>query len=589
MIRAIVIIRTSTVRQEIEAQKQEICAYARSYGYRDEELVVIGDRGASAIQLDDLYLKNLNLVYDTIKNTPTIEKVFAWSLDRIARDEVVFAKFKNFLIKHRINMVIKNPSLFLLNDDGSVNNGMEMAITIHCIMAKQEMIVKSDRFIRAKNFMSANGKFIGARYMMFGYTTDPNGYLVINEEEAKTVRLIFNLYINNKLSAKDLAKELNERGIKFRNRNFGEGHILNILKNTAYIGYCKRNKLVHDYPSIIEESVYKEAESIRKSKNNRIDKSVKHHLNLALKILKCWDCGANYMYVITGGNTRKHDIKYVCYNRNKKYRLNSKDICTSSCAVQAKVMDEILTNLAVTIKANFVAGLSETHLKELQDRKRILQQKIDNITFELDHIQEKFGKLVDAWTSEIITDDMYRSRVDKLKADQENYNIKLGNYNSEVKNIDETINRSKNPTEEEIYDEAEKAANDIISLKDDKTALKKLIDRFIKVAYPKAIKVNGTNLTILMVADFDNNIYNYVFHQKHGVREGLYDYDLKRNRITNYHKSYTVCGLNGIVEKRITAPKTSTAIENIINSPEAMKDLQKQIKELNKQMMIKIK
>ena len=35
MKKVIVIIRTSTVKQEIEAQKKEIYDYANSYGYKD--------------------------------------------------------------------------------------------------------------------------------------------------------------------------------------------------------------------------------------------------------------------------------------------------------------------------------------------------------------------------------------------------------------------------------------------------------------------------------------------------------------------------------------------------------------------------
>lgn len=595
MIKALVIIRTSTVRQEIEAQMQEICSYASTFGYKEEELKVIGNRGASAIKLDDLYLKNLKTVYRLIEENPSIEKVFAWSLDRIARDEVVFMEFKNFLISHRINLIIKNPSLFLLNDDGSVNNGMEIAINLFCTMAKQEMLVKKDRFMRAKRYISAQGKFIGARYMMYGYTVDSNGFIIINPDEASTVKLIFDLYSSEKLSAKGVAQELTERGIKHRNTKFSEGQVLNILKNEAYIGHSDKNKLIKSYPVIIDEAQFNKVKSIRESKNSRLIKSTKH-ISLALKILKCWECGANYMYIMLGSRG-KPEMKYVCYNRAKKYRLNVKDICTSSCAVQAKVMDEILTDLVFQVRSTYNEVYNKKVKEDLKNKSILLNTKIENIKYEIEHLNKRFGKLVDAWTNEIITDEMYNSRVEKLKSIQENYNTSLNQYKLELEDTNDSINRIDGNDEIiEFVDngvkvKTSKSIYNYYKEKENPEILKSLINKYIKVAYAKAIKVNNTNLTIIMVADFNNNIYNTVFHQKHGVREGMYKYNIEKNLLTTYHNNYHKIAenLTFIQDEDKVNFKTSTAIKNIMESPEAMIELHNKIEDLNKQMIEKIK
>ena len=562
MKKAIVIIRTSTKRQEIEAQRAETVAYAKSFGYSEDEIVVIGKQGASAIKIDEAYKKNLQLFYTTVESTPTIEKVFAWSLDRIARDEEVFAGFKKYLVKKKINLIIKNPTLFLLNEDGTVNNGMEIAINLFCTMAKQEMEIKADRFMRAKKYISAQGKFIGARYMMYGYTTDENGYLVINEEEASIIREIFKTYTTTKTSIKKIAIELNERGIRFRGRKFNEGHVCNILKNTAYIGYLERNKLVTKYPAIITEEDFKKSKETRDKRNNCLDKSVKHNNNLALKVLKCWECGGNYMYV-EAGNKDKKDYKYVCYNRHKKYRLNPENVCLDSCAVQKRYMDTVLSDLAFTLKAEDSGKVNETKKKELEERKVILKQKIDNITWELSQFEERFGRAFDAYDNEVLTKNQYEKKIAKLKADKENFAISLSEYKKEIEDIDKYLNSKTefSNLEENIFG----------SLKDEKY-IKKVIDKYIKVAYAKAITCNGTNLTIYMLVDFDNNIYNYVYHQKHNVREGLYT--LVNDRL----ECYVYTDLRDTV--------MSNAISDINNT--SIPELKEKIEALNKELLTKL-
>ena len=64
--KVIAIIRTSTIQQEIESQKQEVLAMALADGYSEKEIVVIGKQGASAIKVDEAYKENMYQVYNLI-------------------------------------------------------------------------------------------------------------------------------------------------------------------------------------------------------------------------------------------------------------------------------------------------------------------------------------------------------------------------------------------------------------------------------------------------------------------------------------------------------------------------------------------
>lgn len=106
-----------------------------------------------------------------------------------------------------------------------------------------------------------NGYFIGA-FAPYGYKKDPDqkGHLIIDEEAASTVRLIFDLYISG-MGRTAVARELNARhiptptdyklshGERYKN-NFTATHdhlwryfmIANILTNEVYIGNLVQNK-----------------------------------------------------------------------------------------------------------------------------------------------------------------------------------------------------------------------------------------------------------------------------------------------------------------------------------------------------------
>ena len=68
MAKAILLTRTSTIKQEIESQKQELIDYAIADGYKKKDLIIIEGVGASAIKLNDIYLAEIKNLYQTIEN-----------------------------------------------------------------------------------------------------------------------------------------------------------------------------------------------------------------------------------------------------------------------------------------------------------------------------------------------------------------------------------------------------------------------------------------------------------------------------------------------------------------------------------------
>ena len=203
--KCIVWCRVSTFQQEFESQKKDLIEMAIKDGFSKENQIIIGSAGASAIKMNDIYMNEVNELINTINSDDNVTTIYVWEISRLARNELAFYKMKNEIMNNNLQLIINTPSLRLLNDDGTVNHGNELAINIMVTLAKQEMEVKKERFKRGKMQKASLGKWTGGN-LSYGYTINETKHIVINESEAKNVRYIFQSYINGK-SQRQLADE----------------------------------------------------------------------------------------------------------------------------------------------------------------------------------------------------------------------------------------------------------------------------------------------------------------------------------------------------------------------------------------------
>lgn len=433
MKKAIAIIRTSTKAQEIESQKKEVLNWCIKDGLTLDEIEVVGKQGASAIKLDDEYLKNLNIVYELIETVPTIKTVYAFAIDRIGRDEVVLMQFKNRLIAHGVQLKIMNPTLLLLNEDGSVNNGVELAFSLFATMAKQEMQTKKARFDRAKRRNAEQGVYNGGYEIKFGYTTSDKR-IVIAEEEANVVRMIYTMMASGKYSYFTLTKEIKDRGFKFRNREITVKSIINLFNTSIYTGK-PNGKLGTKYPVIITEDLYNKAKE-RISNNNRFQNKESKHSHFATKILRCNDCGVAYTTVIDN---------YRCYRRNytKRYIALGEDhkICHNDISFQVKYLDGYLWSIAQKLHFEWLNAEDEVKTAELTEEKNVLLQKIEELDRRIEQVAgKKRANIIELYAEALISKDERNKRLSKLEDELEIYNIDIANYKQRIITIDSMLN-----------------------------------------------------------------------------------------------------------------------------------------------------
>lgn len=350
MAKAILLVRTSTTKQEITSQTKELVEYAIADGYNKSDLIVIEGVGASAIKLNDVYLAEIENLYNTIQNDSSINAVYAWEISRIGRNEEKLMQIKNFLIAHKVQLVIKNPSLRLLNHDGSVNNGVELAFSLFATMSKQEMEIKKDRFARAKARNKAEGKYNGGKIKL-GYKLDANKYFIIDEDKAQVVRQCFDWYLNG-ISLKKIHDKLVDMGIYSSLKNFSTGgkRVGVLLKDKAYIGEGL-------YPQIVDVEVF-----------NKVQKM--------LSVLPKWHDSKNIYYckglikdTLTGATLTARFGTLVYYLRHRIHCI----------ALNLNVMDYIAEYSANVLLAHYNAQQAQTNKNEyklkIEENKNIISSK----------------------------------------------------------------------------------------------------------------------------------------------------------------------------------------------------------------------
>lgn len=408
MAKVIAIIRTSTVAQEIESQRNEVINWILKDGYDESDIMVIGKQGASAIKLDDAYIMNLNALYKAISEEP-IQCVYAWAIDRIGRNEEILMRLKNELINRKINLKIKNPSLTLLNPDGTANKGIELAFSLFATLSAQEMQMKQERFKRAKEYKASHGKAISG-IMRFGYKKDEHGYIVINEDEAKIVRIIFDKYSTDCYSCKSLAVELNSMGYTVKGKRFNIEFVRKLLSDKRYIGEDCGNVFHTTYEPIIDkETFYKCYEILEKNKVKAKSKESKH-INLAIGLLRC-QCGSAY-----GASEQV----YICYRRCKQYfDINQEKCPYDNSSISIKYMDYAIWWSASYFYSLFVEENAKTNKEKIEKENEESKLKIEVLTKEIDKYNVKKKRATNAYIDGDLTDKEYKDKLNQIESNLE--------------------------------------------------------------------------------------------------------------------------------------------------------------------------
>lgn len=268
MNRCICFSRVSTSSQNLGPQNDKIINAAINDGYARNEIILIEHKESGVrVSFDErIGIKELMMYVNEYKD---INAIYIYELSRLSRIPTDLYKIRDFLYNNQINLVCLNPSMKLLNDDGTFNETSSIIFGIFVSLAEQEGYLRKARIKKAVDKNRALGLHTGGN-KMFGYTTNDKHEYIINHNQADIVTEIFDMYVNKQMSIRRIARELSDRGIKMQTIGKNDNpnstyltmcvNINNILKRHEYIGE------VIGKPAIITKEIFDKAQEIMKKR-----------------------------------------------------------------------------------------------------------------------------------------------------------------------------------------------------------------------------------------------------------------------------------------------------------------------------------
>jgi site-specific DNA recombinase len=165
---------------------------------------------------------------------------------------------------------------------------------------------------------------------VLGYDVHPDGgKLVVNVEEAETVRQIFLSYLDLR-SLQATAAELNRRGWRTKSwatkeGTFHEGvafnkaHLSRLLGNPLYIGKVSHHGQIYEgeHPAIVDEAVYERVQALLAANTRSGGAKAKNRYGHLLRgLLHCTACGCAMSPSVTRRNGKAFKY-YICNHAAK--------------------------------------------------------------------------------------------------------------------------------------------------------------------------------------------------------------------------------------------------------------------------------
>ena len=162
---------------------------------------------------------------------------------------------------------------FLPLDTGTAMGRFVMDIIQRIAQLESEQIGERV-YIGMEQKARTNGGMLGFN-IPYGYDYIDNR-LILNQEESKNVKEVFNLYLDNR-SMKKIAEHLNKKNVPTKNnKKWASQTIATMLKNPLYSGYLHWEDHLNksDHEIIIEPKIFNKAQKLIKQKSRKKDSMV---------------------------------------------------------------------------------------------------------------------------------------------------------------------------------------------------------------------------------------------------------------------------------------------------------------------------
>lgn len=368
--------------------------------------------------------------------------------------------------------------------DSSKDSG-KLTITVLSAVAEIERENILVQTMEGRKQKAREGKWNGGQ-APFGYDLDSkNSTLVVNEEEAEIVRIIYDKFVHTDMGADAICNYLNQRGYtkkKVRGHElnyFARGLIMKILDNPVYTGKIAYGKNVTEkvkgtrdeyrrvktddylladglHEAIVDEETWEAAREKRKRTGVKWNKTHSlEHEHILSGLLKCPVCGAG----MAGTVRRRKNKKSGEYKDDFYYR----------CQHRRKIDEEHFCDFKPSLNQNEINAEVEWFIRGMIADERFheyigerLQEKVDvsNLEEERDQLKGQLQQVVGAKNKLLVMldaldagDKHYARKFQDMQDRLDNLYDRISGFENEIADLEEKIKAAygRQISEKQLY------------------------------------------------------------------------------------------------------------------------------------------
>ena len=352
-----------------------------------------------------------------------IDLIVTKSVSRFARNTVDSLTTVRKLKDEGIEIYFEKENIWTLDSKG------ELLITIMSSLAQEESRSISENVTWGQRKRFADGKVSFAYSRVLGLDKGPDGTIVVNTEQAKTVRLIFSLFLEG-MSPHSIAAELTKRGIKTPGGKdvWNQQTVRRMLSNEKYKGDAllqkeftvdflnkkmKKNEgevpqyyVEGNHEAIIPPAVFDLVQAELEKRRN--GSSRYSGVSIFSNKIKCADCGGWFGSKVWHSTDRYRRVIYRC---NRKYKENR---CETSHVTEDEVKAAFVSayNQLVSEKAEIIANAQI--IRQTLCRTDALEEEKHTLEDEMSVVVEMAQSIIAENARIAQNQDEYQKRYDAL-------------------------------------------------------------------------------------------------------------------------------------------------------------------------------
>ena len=408
MIRAAIYVRVSTSRQaerdlSLPDQTVQCRAYCERQGWEVAE--VFSEPGASA--LDDDRPVFQEMIYKATRSDRPFQFVVVHSLSRFSRDSLHSELYIRQLRKAGVELVSITQ---VVAQDASG----EMFRKLLNVFDEHQSRENAKHVHRAMCENARQGFWNGS-HAPYGYSIEvaerrgnkDKKVLVVNEEESRVMRLIFDLATGVRgrpLGVKAIASYLNERGFLRRGRRFTTGGVHDLLTTTTYFGrhYFNRRDsrngaprppsqwIAFRVPALIEEATFNTAQGLLQSRApKRMPPRVANGPTFLAGLARCGHCGAALIQNTGKGGAYRY---YCCSRKLKEGAMACRGMRMRMDKLDGTVIGEVAKRV---LEPERLREMLESYVKTASDRQEMNRDRLSKLRAAHKETEAKIMRLLE--------------------------------------------------------------------------------------------------------------------------------------------------------------------------------------------------